>query len=139
MKIQAFEHSLIVGVLQVLAICFHCHHSPSPRMGDQPYRGLAAYGQLRGHLSCPVPEGGWAHGLSPALPGLAAHQTWRSWAGADLAGRTGQPGQHWTHGGPARGRCRLGLAHKLENSWAGAGLVGTGPIPVCVSGGMDGA
>ena len=38
MKIQAIEHSLIAGVLQVLAICSHCHHSPSPRMGDQPYR-----------------------------------------------------------------------------------------------------
>ena len=92
MNIQAFERSVIVGVLQELASCFLCHHSPSPRTGDQPYWGLAAYGQLRGQLSCPVPEGGWVHGLSPALPGLAAHQTWRSWAGADLAGRTGQPG-----------------------------------------------
>lgn len=79
MTIQAFEHSLIVSVLQVLATCcFYRPHSPSPRMGDQPYRGLEASGQLRGQLSCPVPEGGWARGLSPALPALAAHQTWRS-------------------------------------------------------------
>ena len=109
MNIQAFERSVIVGVLQELASCFLCHHSPSPRTGDQPYWGLAAYGQLRGQLSCPVPEGGWVHGLSPALPGLAAHQTWRSWAGADLAGQTGQPGGTGHMGGlPGAGATALG-------------------------------
>lgn len=98
---QAFEHSLIVGVLQVLATCcFHCPHNPSPRTGDQPYWGLEASGQLRGQLSRPVSEGGWAHSLSPALPALAAHQMWQSWAGADLAGRIGQPGGTGHTGGP---------------------------------------
>lgn len=107
----------------------YCHHHiPSPKAGISRPGAWRPGDQLRGQLSCAVPGDGWAHCLSPALPALAADQTWWVPHGSQLGWMARGCWPVLDTWGPARGRCGLGLAHLLENSWAGSGLVGMGPI-----------